>query len=142
MIKAIIIGVLICICWMLVQWVWYVVRLRKWLRRATVEDIMQTDEFAKWMQSEIDRLLDERARVQAQIGADGHLKSHPIEHLQDEGVLNAKDMTELYRHFLQKTLIDYSHNERKFIGEVGGSAFNLTIRELLNRACMDIRRKE
>lgn len=142
MIKAIIIGVLIYICWMLVQWVWYVMRLRKWLRRATVEDIMQTDEFAKWMQSEIDRLLDERARVQAQIGADGHLKSHPIEHLQDEGVLNAKDMTELYRHFLQKTLIDYSHNERKFIGEVGGSAFNLTIRELLNRACMDIRRKE
>lgn len=142
MIKAIIIGVLICICWMLVQWVWYVMRLRKWLRRATVEDIMQADEFAKWMQSEIDRLLDERARVQAQIGANGHLKSHPIEHLQDEGVFNAKDMTELYRHFLQKTLIDYSHNERKFIGEVGGSAFNLTIRELLNRACMDIRRKE
>ena len=142
MIKAIIIGVLICICWMLVQWVWYVMRLRKWLRRATVEDIMQTDEFAKWMQSEIDRLLDERARVQAQIGADGHLKSHPIEHLQDEGVLNAKDMTELYRHFLQKTLIDYSHNERKFIGEVGSSAYSLTIRELLNRACMDVRRKE
>lgn len=142
MIKAIIIGVLICICWMLVQWVWYVVRLRKWLRRATVEDIMQTDEFAKWMQSEIDRLLDERARVQAQIGADGHLKSHPIEHLQDEGVFNAKDMTDLYRHFLQKTLIDYSHNERKFIGEVGGSAYSLTIRELLNRACMEVRRKE
>lgn len=142
MIKAIIIGVLICICWMLVQWVWYVMRLRKWLRRATVEDIMQTDEFAKWMQSEIDRLLDERVRVQAQIGADGHLKSHPIEHLQDEGVFNAKDMTELYRHFLQKTLIDYSHNERKFIGEVGSSAYSLTIRELLNRACMEIRRKE
>lgn len=142
MIKVIVIGVLICICWMLVQWVWYVMRLRKWLRRATVEDIMQTDEFAKWMQSEIDRLLDERARVQAQIGADGHLKSHPIEHLQDEGVFNAKDMTELYRHFLQKTLIDYSHNERKFIGEVGGSAYSLTIRELLNRACMEIRRKE
>lgn len=142
MIKAIIIGVLICICWMLVQWVWYVMRLRKWLRSATLEDIMQTDEFAKWMHSEIDRLLDERARVQAQIGADGHLKSHPIEHLQDEGVFNAKDMTELYRHFLQKTLIDYSHNERKFIGEVGGSAYSLTIRELLNRACMEIRRKE
>ena len=142
MIKVIIIGVLICICWMLMQWVWYVHRLRKWLRRASVEDIMQTNEFAKWMQSEIDRLLDERARVQAQIGADGHLKSHPIEHLQDEGVFNAKDMTELYRHFLQKTLIDYGYNERKFIGEVGGSAFNLTIRELLNRACMDIRRKE
>lgn len=142
MIKVIVIGVLICICWMLVQWVWYVMRLRKWLRRATVEDIMQTDEFAKWMQSEIDRLLNERARVQAQIGADGHLKSHPIEHLQDEGVFNAKDMTELYRHFLQKTLIDYSHNERKFIGEVGGSAYSLTIRELLNRACMEIRRKE
>jgi hypothetical protein len=141
MIKTIIIGVLICIGWMLVQWVWYVVRLRKWLRRATVEDIMQTDEFAKWMQSEIDRLLDERARVQAQIGADGHLKSHPIEHLQDEGVFNAKDMTELYRHFLQKTLIDYSHNDRKFIGEVGSSVYSLTIRELLNRACMDVRRK-
>ena len=116
------------------------------ISRNMVEETYEAVEAIR--EGSIDHLVEElgdmleQILLQAQIGADGHLKSHPVEHLQDEGVFNAKDMTELYRHFLQKTLIDYSHNERKFIGEVGGSAYSLTIRELLNRACMEIRRKE
>lgn len=125
----------------LVYYVCYVWRLRKWLRSAKVDDICKSDEFKSRMRREIKMLLAQRAKEQAALGSGARLKSHPIEHLQDEGVLNADDMTELYIHSLQKTLIGYSMQERQFIHDVGMLVYRWTMQDLMNRACMQVRKK-
>lgn len=44
----------------------------------------------------------------------------------------SRDKTVLYANAMDKQLQGYSSSERKFILQVGGEAFNNTIRDLLN----------
>ena len=102
---------------------------------ATVEDVVNSRYFRSRMAKEIIALNNQRAEEEVKAHElKGRLKSHPIEHLQDEGVWNAKDMSYLYLHFLQKTLIGYSQADRKFIGDVGRLVYLWTVGDLCRRA--------
>ena len=122
-------------------WAVRVYRLRRWLKEATVEDVVNSRYFRRRMDKEIIALNNQRAEeeVKAQ-ERKGRLKSHPIEHLQDEGVWNAGDMSYLYLHFLQKTLIGYSQSERKFINDVGRIVYQWTMIDLCRMALIKTER--
>lgn len=113
-------------------------RREKWqhfLLTATVDDIIRLPQFKTHMSRVLQELNDQRAKDAVKAGKQkGRLKSHPIEHLQDEGVFNADNMQELYLHAIQKTLIGYSQRERTFIRDVGQMAYNRTMIQLCKRA--------
>jgi hypothetical protein len=116
-------------------WAVRVYRLRRWLKAATVEDVVKSRYFRSRMAKEIIALNNKRAYDEVKAHElNGTLKSHPIEHLQDEGVWNAVDMSFLYLHFLQKTLIGYSQADRRFIGDVGRLVYLWTVGDLCRRA--------
>lgn len=118
-------------------WVVNRVQTKKWLKTASITDVVSHELFDANMRCVIDDLKNQRAKdeVKAQ-DKGGRLKSHPIEHLIDEGVFNSKDMKELFIHSLQKTLIGYSRRERAFIRDVGMMAFNRTMIQLQRKAGM------
>ncbi len=120
-------------------WAVRVYRLRRWLKAATVEDVVNSRYFRSRMAKEIIALNNQRAEeeVKAQ-ELKGTLKSHPIEHLQDEGVWNAGDMSYLFLRYLQKTLIGYSQADRKFIGDVGRLVYQWTVSDLCRKSFMKI----
>jgi hypothetical protein len=116
-------------------WAVRVYLLRRWLKAATVEDVVKSRYFRSRMAKEIIALNNKRAYDEVKAHElNGTLKSHPIEHLQDEGVWNAVDMSFLYLHFLQKTLIGYSQADRRFIGDVGRLVYLWTVGDLCRRA--------
>ena len=116
-------------------WAVRVYRLRRWLKAATVEDVVKSRYFRSRMAKEIIALNNKRAYDEVKAHElNGTLKSHPIEHLQDVGVWNAVDMSFLYLHFLQKTLIGYSQADRRFIGDVGRLVYLWTVGDLCRRA--------
>ena len=116
-------------------WAVRVYRLRRWLKAATVEDVVNSRYFRSRMAKEIIALNNQRAKEEVKAHElKGTLKSHPIEHLQDEGVWNAGDMSYLYLHFLQKTLIGYSQADRRFIGDVGRLVYQWTVSDLCRRS--------
>lgn len=124
-------------------WAVRVYRLRRWLKAATVEDVVNSRYFRRRMAKEIIALNNQRAEkeVKAQ-ERKGRLKGHPIEHLQDEGVFNADDMRYLFLHSLQKTLIGYSQSERKFINDVGRLVYQWTMTDLCRRALIKTERRK
>lgn len=116
-------------------WAVRVYRLRRWLKAATVDDVVNSRYFRSRMEKEIIALNNQRAEEEVKAHElKGRLKRHPIEHLQDEGVWNAVDMSFLYLHFLQKTLIGYSYADRRFIGDVGRLVYLWTVGDLCRRA--------
>ena len=69
--------------------------------------------------------------------ADAPLKRHPIDRLQERGVFEPGQMTVLYTNAMDKKLQGYSSSERKFILEVGGEAFNITMKQLVDQEKKD-----
>ena len=115
-------------------------RTRRFIRTATVEQMVMCYTFRQELQAVIDDLHSQRAKDEVKAGEkNGRLKSHPIEALEDEGVFNVKDIQELFLHQLQKTLIGYSVRERTFIHDVGMMAFNRTMIRLHRRAFLKMK---
>lgn len=92
---------------------------RKWLRTATVEDVVQHPLYEANMRIVIDELKGNE-----------YPNGHPYHELSQEKVFNSKDMTELYMYSIQKKLVGYTKRERDFIREVGMAAFRRTIEQL------------
>lgn len=112
-------------------------KTKEFIKSASISDVTNHSLFNANMRAVIADLNNQRAIDAAKASErNGRLKNHPIEHLQDEGVFNAADMTELFIHSLQKTLIGYSQAERTFIKEVGMMAFNRTMIQLKSKAGM------
>ena len=65
------------------------------------------------------------------------MKRHPIDRLQERGVFEPGQMTVLYTNAMDKKLQGYSSSERKFILEVGGEAFNITMKQLVDQEKKD-----
>ena len=74
--------------------------------------------------------------------ADAPLKRHPIGRLQERGVFEPGQMTVLYANAIDKKLQGYSSSERKFILEVGGEAFNITMKQLVTKKRKTMRKRE
>lgn len=101
----------------------------------TISDVLKTPEFYNNLKVVISDL--ENTRKNAGISANARLKRHPIDRLQEKGVFEPGQMTVLYASAIDKKLQGYSSSERKFILEVGGEAFNITMKQFLEQEKKD-----
>lgn len=102
----------------------------KELKDMTISDVLKTPEFYNNLKVVISDLGNTRRK--AGMMADAPLKQHPIDRLQEWGVFEPGQMTVLYANAMDKKLQGYSSSERKFILEVGGEAFNITMQKLID----------
>lgn len=105
------------------------------VKEMTISDVLKTPEFYNNMKVVISDL--ENIRRNARISANAPLKRHPIDRLQEKGVFEPGQMTVLYASAMDKKLYGYSSSERKFILEVGGEAFNITMKQLVDQEKKD-----
>lgn len=111
------------------------IRTKRFIQTATVEDVIRSKRFLRNIGKVCDELLQQRVKDTAKAAErKGRLKNHPIEALTDEGVWNDENMQELFLHSVQKTLIGYSQQQRRFIRDVGMMAYNRTIIQYLRIA--------
>lgn len=99
------------------------------VKEMTISDVLKTPEFYNNLKVVISDL--ENTRRNAGISANAPLKRHPIDRLQEKGVFEPGQMTVLYASAMDKKLKGYSSSERTFILNVGGEAFNKTMKQLL-----------
>ena len=97
----------------------------------TISDVLKTPEFYNNMNMVISDL--QITRREAEISANAPLKRHPIDRLQEKGVFEPGQMTVLYASAMDKKLQGYSSSERTFILNVGGEAFNKTMKQFVDR---------
>lgn len=105
------------------------------VKEMTISDVLKTPEFYNNLKVVISDL--ENTRRKAGISANAPLKRHPIDRLQERGVFEPGQMTVLYANAIDKKLQGYSSSERKFILEVGGEAFNITMKQLVDQEKKD-----
>lgn len=96
----------------------------------TIADVIKTPAFYNNLKVVISDL--ENTRRKAGMIADAPLKRHPIVHLKERGVFEPGQMAVLYATAMDKKLQGYSSSERKFILQVGGEAFNKTMKQLID----------
>lgn len=97
----------------------------------TISDVLKTPEFYNNLNMVISDL--QMTRRGAEISANAPLKRHPIDRLQEKGVFEPGKMTVLYASAMDKKLQGYSSSERTFILNVGGEAFNKTMKQFVDR---------
>lgn len=100
------------------------------VKEMTISDVLKTPEFYNNLKVVISDL--ENIRRNARISANAPLKRYLIDRLQEKGVFEPGQMTVLYASAMDKKLQGYSSSERKFILEVGGEAFNITMKQLVD----------
>lgn len=105
------------------------------VKEMTISDVLKTPEFYNNLKVVISDLGN--IRRNAGISANAPLKRHPIDRLQEKGVFGPGQMTVLYANAMDKKLQGYSSSERKFILEVGGEAFNITMKQLVDQEKKD-----
>lgn len=105
------------------------------VKEMTISDVLKTPEFYNNMKVVISDL--ENTRKKAAMMANAPLKRHPIDRLQERGVFEPGQMTVLYENAMDKQLQGYLSAERKFILEVGGEAFNITMKQLVDQEKKD-----
>lgn len=105
------------------------------VKEMTIADVLKTPAFYNNLKVVISDL--ENTRRKAGMMADAPLKRHPIDRLQERGVFEPGQMTVLYANAMDKKLQGYSSSERKFILEVGGEAFNITMKQLVEQEKKD-----
>lgn len=107
----------------------------KEVKDMTIADVLETPAFYNNLKVVISDLGNTRRN--AGISANAPLKRHPIDRLQEKGVFEPGQMTVLYASAMDKKLQGYSSSERKFILEVGGEAFNITMKQLVDQEKKD-----
>lgn len=105
------------------------------VKEMTIADVLKTPAFYNNLKVVISDL--ENIRRNARISANAPLKRQPIDRLQGKGVFEPGQMTVLYASAMDKKLQGYSSSERKFILEVGGEAFNITIKQFVDQEKKD-----
>lgn len=105
------------------------------VKEMTIADVLKTPAFYNNLKVVISDL--ENIRRNARISANAPLKRLPIDRLQERGVFEPGQMTVLYANAMDKKLQGYSSSERKFILEVGGEAFNITMKQLVDQEKKD-----
>lgn len=105
------------------------------VKEMTIADVLKTPAFYNNLKVVISDL--ENTRRKAGIMADAPLKQHPIDRLQERGVFEPGQMTVLYANAMDKKLQGYSSSERTFILKVGGEAFNITMKQLVDQEKKD-----
>lgn len=101
------------------------------VKEMTISDVLKTPEFYNNLKVVISDL--ENIRRNARISANAPLKRHPIDRLQERGVFEPGQMTVLYENAMDKQLQGYSSAERNFILQIGGEAFNKTMKRFIDQ---------
>lgn len=101
------------------------------VKEMTIADVLKTPAFYNNLKVVISDL--ENIRRKAGMMADAPLKRHPIDRLQERGVFEPGQMAVLYATAMDKKLQGYSSSERQFILQVGGEAFNKTMKQLIKQ---------
>lgn len=101
------------------------------VKEMTIADMLKTPAFYNNLKVVISDL--ENIRRKAGMMADAPLKRHPIDRLQERGVFEPGQMAVLYATAMDKKLQGYSSSERQFILQVGGEAFNKTMKQLIKQ---------
>ena len=101
------------------------------VKEMTIADVLKTPAFYNNLKVVISDL--ENIRRKAGMMADAPLKQHPIDRLQERGVFEPGQMAVLYATAMDKKLQGYSSSERQFILQVGGEAFNKTMKQLIKQ---------
>lgn len=101
----------------------------------TIADVLKTPEYYNNLEVVISDLKNTRKK--AEMSANAPLKRHPIDHLQERGVFEPGQMAVLYATAMDKKLQGYSSSERQFILQVGGEAFNKTMKQLVDKEKKD-----
>jgi len=105
------------------------------VKEMTIADVLKTPAFYNNLKVVISDL--ENIWRNARISANAPLKRHPIDRLLEKGVFEPGQMTVLYASAMDKKLQGYSSSERKFILEVGGEAFNITMKQFVDQEKKD-----
>lgn len=105
------------------------------VKEMTIADVLKTPAFYNNLKVVISDL--ENIRRKARMMAGAPLKRHSIDRLQERGVFEPGQMAVLYANAMDKKLQGYSSSERKFILEVGGNAFNITMKQLVDQEKKD-----
>jgi hypothetical protein len=103
----------------------------KEVKDMTISDVLKTPEFYNNLKVVISDL--ENTRRNAGMMADAPLKRHVIDRLQERGVFEPGQMAVLYATAMDKKLQGYANAERCFILQVGGEAFNKTMKQFVDR---------
>ena len=98
----------------------------------TISNVLKTPEFYNNLKVVISDL--ENIRRNAGISANAPLKRHPIDRLQEKGVFEPGQMTVLYASAMDKKL---QGDSRTFILNVGGEAFNKTMKQFVDQEKKD-----
>jgi len=101
------------------------------LKDAKIADILATEEYYKNIKNVIKNKRVVRKKTY------NILLRHVLDRLEEKGVFEPVQMTQLYAEVMDRKLQGYSCNERRFIRQVGGEAFNLTMKELLDEEKKD-----
>lgn len=107
----------------------------KELKDMTISDVLKTPEFYNNLKVVISD--SGNIRRNAGISANAPFKRRTIDRLREKGVFEPGQMTVLYANAMDKKLQGYSSSERKFILEVGGEAFNITMKQLVDQEKKD-----
>lgn len=105
------------------------------VKEMTILDVLKTPAFYNNLKVVISDL--ENTLRKAEMMADASLKRHPIGRLQEKGVFEPGQMTVLYASAMGKKLQGYSSSERTFILNVGGEAFNKTMKQFVDQEKKD-----
>lgn len=101
----------------------------KEVKDMTIADVLETPAFYNNLKVVISDL--ENTRRKAGMMANAPLKRHVIDRLQERGVFDPGKMAVLYAKAMDKKLQGYANAERCFILQVGGEAFNITMKQLV-----------
>ena len=96
------------------------------LKDAKIADILATKEFYKNIKNVINNERIARKK------ANNILLRHVMDRLEGRGVFEPEQMTQLYAEVMDRKLQGYSSEERRYIRQVGGEAFNKTMKGLLD----------
>lgn len=105
------------------------------VKEMTIADVLKTPAFYNNLKVVISDFRKHLQKSRNDGGAP--LKRHPIDRLQERGVFEPGQMTELYANVMDKKLQGYSSSERTFILKVGGEAFYKTMKQFVDREKKD-----
>ena len=97
------------------------------LKEMKVADVLQSEEFAQEMESEMEWRQDLQTRA---IGKFGMIRRTPLDRLRERGVYKPELMVQMYGLVLQKRLWDFSRAEREYIVSIGKAAYIRTIERM------------
>lgn len=102
----------------------------------TIADVLKTNEFYHNMDVVIAYIAYLKNTRKLAVSIE-NLKRHTIDRLQERGVFEPGKMTVLFANAMDKKLQGYSSSERQFILQVGGEAFNMTMKQLIDKEKKD-----